>query len=404
MVELLIKHGADTSATNSVQQGPAHYAAAKGHRDVLLFLIANGAAANAADKELSTPLHEAASHGHTACVDVLLAAGANLGALDLEGCGVLHFAAFNGWVPLCQAFVAKGCSVDQRDAYNRTPFLFGASGGHQAVLQALMEMGADISAQDNDGWSALHWAADGGFMHACMELQAIGCSSVIGDVRGMLAVHYAAAGGHDAVVEILAEGSENIWQVGDVEKGWTALHYAADGNHKAVLEVFVKLGARVKVGDKDGRSPLDVARTSGAAECVTFLQEEEAEDHNEMVAWIRSEVAEPHIPRCVSSSGKPSASVEQPTSKDLSPGSSTVEDCETGQCEQQQMPALAGEVGGREHESVVWAAMIGGSMAATQGSSGQSDAEKNPPCGEPVELVSGLGLIENTPEHCANAG
>jgi Ankyrin repeats (3 copies) len=41
---------------------------------------------------------------------------------------------------------------------------------------------------------------------------------------------------------------------------WTALHLAASGGEVAVAELLLKHGARVDVRDRDGKTPLDVAR------------------------------------------------------------------------------------------------------------------------------------------------
>jgi len=231
---------------------------------------------------------------------LLVQAGAQIQAVDQEGCGALHFAAFNGHGAICKELVVMGCPVDQVDQGDRTPLHFAASGGHEYVIQQLLELGADHDAEDKDAWCGLHWAADGGHDGACLELLQAGCSSICTDIKGMIPLHYAAANGHAMCSRVLMQASSKAWLLGDLDRGWTPVHYAAETGYLKVLQVLVDNGARVKVGDDQGRSPLDVARSTESRtpevyECIKYLMHRMAEDQEETAMRMTGKRREPKI-------------------------------------------------------------------------------------------------------------
>ena len=56
---------------------PLHYAAGKGHADVITALLTAGADLHAESNKGDTPLHKAAGSGHAEAITALLAAGAD---------------------------------------------------------------------------------------------------------------------------------------------------------------------------------------------------------------------------------------------------------------------------------------------------------------------------------------
>ena len=82
---LLLDHGWNLKARNSVGWQPFHSAAAGGHVEVMQLLSARGAVINSQDRDKWTPLHEAAHRGHTAAVQLLLSLGADRTIKDDDG-------------------------------------------------------------------------------------------------------------------------------------------------------------------------------------------------------------------------------------------------------------------------------------------------------------------------------
>ena len=51
----------------------------------------------------------------------------------------------------------------------------------------------------------------------------------------------------------------------------TALHYAAQSGHVDRVELLLSRGAKTDVWDKNGRTPLEVAREHGRADVIAIL-------------------------------------------------------------------------------------------------------------------------------------
>ena len=93
MAELLLTNGADPDEGGARSWGawgvldwaPLHYAASRGHTEIVRILLANDADANIAEGRNRRPLYEAAFHGRLDIAEMLLAAGAELDARDQWG-------------------------------------------------------------------------------------------------------------------------------------------------------------------------------------------------------------------------------------------------------------------------------------------------------------------------------
>jgi uncharacterized protein len=89
VVVKLIERGADV---NKPGWAPLHYAATKGHLDVMNVLLENHAYIDAASPNGSTPLMMAAMYGTPSAVKLLLEAGADPSLKNIQGLTAIDFA------------------------------------------------------------------------------------------------------------------------------------------------------------------------------------------------------------------------------------------------------------------------------------------------------------------------
>ncbi len=90
---LLEAGGADPNTKDEYGSTPLHWAALKGHLDVVELLLKHGADPNVKDEDGSTPLHDAAWNGHADVVELLLKHGADPNTKNEYGKTPLHRAA-----------------------------------------------------------------------------------------------------------------------------------------------------------------------------------------------------------------------------------------------------------------------------------------------------------------------
>lgn len=143
---------------------PLHWAAVKGHANIIDLLLLAQADPNLPNKDRDTPLHWAASGGSAECVQKLLARNANPTAKNSENTTPLHFAAADGKAAVA---VTPPLLNPQSNPNLTHPFL-------QALLIRAMHHSSRLHVNDcnNDRDSPLHWACRSAsarsprFMHA----------------------------------------------------------------------------------------------------------------------------------------------------------------------------------------------------------------------------------------------
>ena len=116
----VLQHGADPNLParlcSAIGWTPLHFAALKGHADVLELLIEYGAEVDTASEKLHTPLHIAAHAGHAPAICALLAHGADTRMRDDVGKTALDYAQEEGHSELARLLSGPSTPQDTRFA------------------------------------------------------------------------------------------------------------------------------------------------------------------------------------------------------------------------------------------------------------------------------------------------
>jgi hypothetical protein len=196
---------------------------------------------------------------------------------ELERYTGLLAAAARGDALLVQKLAAGGEPVDTRDSYGRTPLHVAAYRSRHDAMRALAAAGADPNALEADRYDIVTIAAvadDLPTLRLALDLgaRATNVTSRWDGTALIAAAHL----GHDEAVRILIRAGAPLDHVNNL--GWTALIESivlGDGGprHQDTLAALVAAGANVKLADRTGRTPLELARARGYSAMVRVLEQ-----------------------------------------------------------------------------------------------------------------------------------
>jgi ankyrin repeat protein len=197
-------------------------------------------------------------------------------AAELAAYTGLHAAAATGDAAAIERLVKAGAALEARDANKRTPLHVAIFAHQAAAARALLKAGADANALDAQRYDIVTIAAVADDVEMLKLALAGGCKA--GNITSPYdgtALIAAAHLGHDEVVRILIAAKAPLDHVNNL--GWTAVIESivlGDGGkrHVATLAALVQAGANVNLADRNGATPLALAKGRGYTEMVKILE------------------------------------------------------------------------------------------------------------------------------------
>lgn len=189
----------------------------------------------------------------------------------------LHAAAWRGDLAAIDRLARSNrAALDARDRHGRTPLHVATFARRGDAVRTLLRAGADPAALDADRYDAVTIAAVADDEATLGVLLAEGASARLVTSRyDGTALIAAAHLGHDGVVRQLIAAGAPLDHVNNLH--WTAaIEAVVLGNggprHQATLKALVDAGANTRLADRQGRTPLQLARERGYAEMVRLLE------------------------------------------------------------------------------------------------------------------------------------
>jgi ankyrin repeat protein len=198
-------------------------------------------------------------------------------AADIATYDAAHAAAWRGDVAAIERLANdKPAALEAEDGNGRRPLHVATFARQRGVVSALMKAGANHAAFDRDRYDAVTIAAVADDEETLRVLLSQGASARLTTSRyDGTALIAAAHLGHDGVVRQLIAAGAPLDHVNNLH--WTAVIEAVvlgDGGprHQATLKALIDAGANTRLADREGRTPLQLARSRGYAAMVTMLE------------------------------------------------------------------------------------------------------------------------------------
>ena len=190
----------------------------------------------------------------------------------------LHAAAQRGDVAQIQR-LATAATVNTVDSYGRTPLHVASFAKQREANRALVKAGADLNKLESDRYDAVTIASVADDEDTLRVLLQQGASAKLTTSRyDGTALIAAAHLGHDGVVRQLIQAGAPLDHVNNLH--WTAAIEAVvlgDGGkrHQSTLKALIDAGANLKLTDRHGQTPLQLAKARGYSEMVNMLEKAE---------------------------------------------------------------------------------------------------------------------------------
>ena len=195
---------------------------------------------------------------------------------ELLGYVGLHAAAANGDLAAIASLARNKAALAARDANGRTPLHVATFRKQRAAIRALVKAGAGTDALDRQKYDAVTIASVADDVETLRALLEIGASAQLTtSVYDGTALIAAAHLGHDEVVRLLIGAGAPLDHVNNL--GWTAVIESivlGDGGarHQATLRHLIEARASLAIADRQGKTPLALARERGYSAMVAMLE------------------------------------------------------------------------------------------------------------------------------------
>ncbi len=188
----------------------------------------------------------------------------------------LHAAANRGDVVAIEKLVAGKADVNARDGYGRTPLHVATFARQRDAIRALAKAGANLGLLERDIYDAVTIASVADDEETLRTLLTLGASAKLTTSRyDGTALIAAAHLGHGGVVRQLIAAGAPLDHVNNLH--WTAvIESIVLGNggarHQATLKALIDAKANLQLADRQGNTPLALAKSRGYREMVTMLE------------------------------------------------------------------------------------------------------------------------------------
>jgi ankyrin repeat protein len=301
VVEFLVSKGANVNARNSSGATPLYLAKGFGRKEVVEFLTKHGGSAEiikpkptvikppSKDIKLPTessgksivgspvpvgfPLIEAIKATNIGKVELLLKTDANLVKVpDNTSMAPIHYAAELGNLAIVELLAKNGADLNSKTDKGWTPLHFAVMRSHTNVVKFLLENKVDVNQQTTAGITPLMLASGLAYNPEIVKLLLQSGANVnLKDQFGNTALSLVASVPDEFVVsEMLIKAGASV-NVRDIITGFTPLHHAAARDNAKLAKILISAGADVNALTTENDTPLIIAKFENATNVEKVL-------------------------------------------------------------------------------------------------------------------------------------
>lgn len=309
VVEFLVSKGANVNARNSSGATPLYLAKGFGRKDVVEFLTKHGATAEiirpkpAAAKPVSRevtpiaeegkktalvssplpvafPLIEAIKANNVEKVELLIKANTNLvNIADNSTMSPIHHAAENGNLGIVELLEKHGADLNSKTDKGWTPLHFAVVRGRTNIVQYLISRKVDVNQQTTAGITPLMLAAGIAYNPEIVKLLIqAGANVNLKDQFGNTALSLVASVPDEFVVSEMLLKAGAEVNVRDAITGFTPLHHAAARDNARLALMLIKAGADVNALTAEKDTPLIIAKFENSTNVIRVLLQNGAKE------------------------------------------------------------------------------------------------------------------------------
>lgn len=277
LIKLLMRHGANATATDTRDRTPADCARAAGHADSVRLIATTALQQRNIPAKYTEHLHRTTAAGDTALLRLLIDAGADLDKTDKAGWPLLHTAVLNNQANCIPYLLQRGVYASATSAGGYSALHLAVAMGRTDCVQKLVADATLINLRTRDGCTPLHLAVRLGHPDCVHLLLKAGANVHLRNERGDTPLAELARwswGSAECASALIAAGAD-LHSLNTM--GESPLHAAAISGNKACLALFISAGANTKSTTGAGKTPRQLATANGHQDCARLLQEAESD-------------------------------------------------------------------------------------------------------------------------------
>ena len=298
IVQLLLKKGADTAATDcEFNRTSLEWAVIQGNEGLVRLLLQHEKFSAAREVTMLhlTRLYDAIFTGiftgNSEAIKKLLSHKWSLNLGSISELLLLCIPAQGGYEDVLLRFLQSGAAIEDKTQHGESALHLAAEKGHIAIMELLLHRSVGIDSKTKSGDTPLVCAARRGHVAAVKLLLEHGAqieNPLVNSDTSTTAITVSLYSGSTKIIKILLERGADANFRDNEAHGGTLLHSAArndpGGSQIRTIKLLLKYGADLEARDEEGKTPLASAVEDYTFKAIPLLLERganlEARDNN----------------------------------------------------------------------------------------------------------------------------